>query len=143
MPASVGRLAESLNDSGPSADRSTVAGQLSARVTPRLSHEERETLDEAFAAALHQTGTSFGRFDDPIWCAVFDMISPQWTLPSSDAISTHLLARNYQDAMMKMNHMLQKATAVTIYVDGATKVLSRNMLNLTVSTTRGHGSSSI
>lgn len=76
IPTSVGRLAESLGDGGPLDVNPTVVSQLKAKITPRVTRDERQVLDQAFADAMHKTGTAFDLFSRPAWREFFGMLSP-------------------------------------------------------------------
>ncbi|KAE8956558.1 hypothetical protein PR001_g31693, partial [Phytophthora rubi] len=130
---SIGRLADSLDDcSETHAINPFLVDQLKAKSHPSYSRDERATLDQAFARAVHRTGTEFSLFDHPAYRTFFEMLSPVYSPPLSGELSTSLLSDSYQDIMMEMRRNLLASSALTVAVDGATNVLSRSMSNVIV-----------
>lgn len=111
---------------------SSIVDQLKAKSFPHYTRPERAALDQAFARAVHRTGTEFSLFDHPEYRKFFELLNPVYTPPLFSELSTTLLSDSYQDIMMVMRNSLRSAAALTVGVDGATNVLSRSMSNVIV-----------
>ncbi|KAL3662532.1 hypothetical protein V7S43_012387 [Phytophthora oleae] len=60
------------------------------------------------------------------------MMNPLYTPPLAAELSTYLLSDTYQATMTVMQTALQKPSALTVRIDGATNVLSRSLSNVMV-----------
>jgi len=135
---SIGRL--TLTETCPSSvettqDRSGM--QLTQREATSFSEMECVALDQGFADAVHITVTPFSQFTHQAWREFFAMLSAQSSPPSPKKISTIFIA--HYRVMWSIRLELAPAPAVTIGVDGATKVHSRTMNNA-ITFDRGRGS---
>ncbi|XP_016325015.1 uncharacterized protein LOC107675252 [Sinocyclocheilus anshuiensis] len=97
-----------------------------------MDERSQKNADECFARAVYATGSPLMLTANVYWKRFLNVLRPAYTPPSSHALSTHLLDREFNRVQAKVKQTVDKADCISIISDGWSNVRGQGIIKYIV-----------
>ena len=87
------------------------------------------SADECLARAVYTTGSPLMLTGNEYWQRLLNAIPPEYTPPTRQALSTHLLDAEFTRVQVKVKKIIEKADCIAIISDGWSNVRGQEIMN--------------